>query len=144
VWAYPPGFEIGYDQITSTVNVVNTTEGTATTIITATAYTFDGGPVIATFYTTCIILPSTANGNVTVMLNEGGTILSHLAYAQAGSAAASFGYPCMASYRFTPSAGSHTYSVRAFASTTTGTPNISAGVGGSGANAPAGLRFTKA
>jgi hypothetical protein len=45
-WVFPPGHEFGYDQITSTVNVVGTTQGAGTTIITCAAHVFDGGPVM--------------------------------------------------------------------------------------------------
>jgi hypothetical protein len=46
-------------------------------------------------------------------------------------------------YRFTPSAGSHTYSFGATASSTTGTPQIGAGAGGGAVQAPAFLRILK-
>jgi hypothetical protein len=39
-WGYPPGFEIGYDQITSPVNVASTTEASGTTVITCGALRF--------------------------------------------------------------------------------------------------------
>src|SRR5438046_5152704 len=43
-YAYPPGFEIAYDQITTGVNVASTTEGTPTAIIAGTAKTYEAVP----------------------------------------------------------------------------------------------------
>src|SRR5436309_3353550 len=49
-YAYPPGFEIAYDQITSGVNVASTTEGTPTAIIAGTAHTYENVPYVAEFF----------------------------------------------------------------------------------------------
>lgn len=137
-----PGFEIGYDQITAPVSVTGTTSGTATSIIAGSAYTFDGSPVIAEFYAPWVKTPSLAVGNFTIVsLFEGATAL---AVSQHITPAAASAYsPGTLKFRFTPSAGAHTYSIKSFVTNTTGTPQIGAGTGAAGADAPAFLRFTK-
>lgn len=138
----PPGFEIGYTQITAGVNVVSTTEATGTTIISPGALTFDGAPVIVTFFGG-IKTPTAAAGNATVVcLFESTTQITELGNVVTPAAAQTQVWSTF-TYRFTPTAGSHTYTITAFATTTTGTPQINAGAGGTGANPPAFVRFTK-
>lgn len=137
------GFEIGYDQITATVNVTGTTEGGATTIITCAAHTFDGAAVLLTFSSPGILVPNTAGGFVDVVLTESGTALGQIGYIQNPAAGGQNGTPVNLTYRFTPSAGSHTYVIKAFCSSTSGTPRVIAGAAGAGAFAPAYARFTK-
>lgn len=142
-WANPPGFEFGYDQITSTVNITGTAENAATTVITCAAHTFDGGAVIATF---CGVLksPGQAAGDfILVGLFESTTIISRLAIMDT-SVAVPFTATITGSFRFTPTAASHSYTVQSWITDTVGTPAVVAGVGGSGVNSPAYVRFTKA
>ena len=143
-YQYPPGFEIGYDQITSPVNVVSTTEATGTTIITCAAHTFDGSAVICEFFTPSVHQPTAAVGNVVVIsLFESSTQVSRLGESFTFETAASSSNSLVGKFRFTPTAGSHTYTVTAFASSTTGTPLIQAGALGTAALPPAYVRFTK-
>lgn len=136
-----PGAEIAYDQITANVNITGTVVGSATTVIAGSAHTYDGGPVLATFSSPAIILPAVAGGLFTAVLFEGGTPLAYMGQWQNPAAAAHW-EPFERAFRFTPSAGSHTYSIKCFVSSTTGTPAVGAGAGGS-ATAPAFLRITK-
>lgn len=142
-WKYPPGYEIGYDQITSPVNVVGTTESAGTTIITCGAHTFDGGLVLATFFCPYIEQSSNAGGQVTVCLFESSTQLTRLVTDGTPATAIQTVVTAVGLYRFTPSAGSHTYTVTAFSPSTTGTPAVGAGAGGTAAYSPAFIRFTK-
>ena len=138
------GFEVGYDQITAGVNITGTTEAAPTTIITCAAHTFDGAPVLATFFSPNIVMPTGSSSDVLgISLWEGATELGAIAFLRSGVTAntAIFGGSFM--YRFTPSAASHTYLVRAWVSSTTGTPGIGAGAAGVGARVPAFVRFTK-
>jgi hypothetical protein len=138
------GFEIGYDQITSSVNVTGTTEGTATTIIAGSSYTYDGAPVLATFFTPFIQDPGGAgNQQITVSLWEGATEITRLGIYFTAISAPQIAAGVTFVYRFTPSAAAHTYSVLAHVNTVTGTPLIGAGAGGVAAYSPAFLRFTK-
>ena len=141
----PPGFEFGYDQIAATVNLTGTTEGTATTVITCAAHTFDGGAVLCEFFSLIVQAPNNAVGDSTVVgLFESGALINRLVFARAGFVTAqSPQYPGYGSMRFTPSAGSHTYVVAAWVTDTVSTPNVVAGTGGPGNNPPAWVRFTK-
>jgi len=134
------GTEIGYDQITAIVNIVGTSEGAPTTVITCAAHVFDGQPVIATFYCIAIIMGTSAP-TFNINLYETGAVVQRLAYAQGGSA---LGMPILVATRFTPTAASHTYTIGAWVPNTTGAPSLSAGAGGAGNNPPAYVRFTKA
>ena len=146
--AYPPSYEWGYDQITSAVSVTSTTESSGTTVITAAAHTFDGAPVVAEFF--CPYATVTGSGQtLTVSLFESSTQICRLAEAQvittpsgAGSNGGPINYPTLARYRFTPTAGAHTYTVTAFSSASSGA-SVGAGGAGTGGYAPAYLRFTK-
>ena len=153
-WEYPPGFEIGYDQITSSVFVTSTTEATGTTLITCAAHTFDGGPVICTFSADRANLPQkdgAGNPNfLVVSLFEGATQITRLSFALIAqnitSGAGLFvtqQVPLVGAYRFTPTAGSHTYTITAHVSFNVGSPNVQAGAGGTATDAPCFVRFTK-
>lgn len=147
-YALPPGYEVGYDQITATVNVTSTTEATGTTIIAGSAHTFDGSPVIAEFYTPVLVLPQATSvlDSVVVSIFEGATQIARIvqAYFADLASAQQLQVGQLGRYRFTPSAGSHTYSVTAYTNSTTGTPAVTAGAGGTAVHPPAYLRFTKA
>lgn len=127
------GTEIGYDQITSNVTVSSTTESSGTAVINAAAHVFNGSPVIAEF-SSPVLAPNTGDA-ITICLFEGATEITRFCNANVQ-------VPVVCRYRFSPSAGSHTYSVTAFH--ITGTATVFAGTGGTGAYAPAYLRFSYA
>ncbi|MHB8742558.1 MAG: hypothetical protein ACYC9L_05470 [Sulfuricaulis sp.] len=131
------GYEFSYDQITANVNCTATTEGTAKTILASTATVFDGAPVIAEFFSPLAVV-SLAATVFYIILVEGSSTLGYLGAQQL--AAASAGNPFVGKVRFTPSIGVHTYVVKGFVSSGTGTVN--AGTSGSGYY-PAYLRITK-
>ena len=137
-----PGYEIGYDQITSSVNIASTTESAGTTIITCAAHTFDGALVMVEFFSP-FVTDSSVSSLTIVSLFESSTQISRLANTSASNAAQQSSVALTGRYRFTPSAGSHTYTVTAFANSTTGTPAVGAGAGGTGAYPPCFVRFTK-
>lgn len=141
----PPGYEISYTQITAPVNVASTTESGGTAILSPAAATFDGGAVLVEFFAPGIQTDNAGNGDLlTVSLFEGATQIGRLFHINQSLSTDPFTkIMAIGKLRFTPSAGSHTYSVTAFASSTTGTPQILAGAGGTGAFVPAYVRFTK-
>lgn len=144
VWKYPPGFEINYTAITSNANVTDTSEDTATALISPGAITFDGSAVMVEFFCPAVLTDTAAAGDtVTVTLFEGATQITRLTQVKTVVTAAPDVVPVYARYRFTPSAASHTYIVCAFATSTTGTPKLQAGSGGTGGFPPAFIRFTK-
>ena len=133
-----------YTQITAGVNVTATTEGTADTILTGTAVNFDGASQYLLIFYADNYRPdnSAAARQITFWLyldgasvGEMGTTISP----QAG--AANMFTPLFLSRRVSPSAGSHTYSIRS--SVNAGTGTVSAGAGGAGLTSPAYLLVTK-
>lgn len=133
------GYEIGYDEITAGVNV----GVAATTIIAGSPHDFDGSPVLCEFFCPDLLLPSVAGGAVSIVLFEGATQKVILGVAT-NAAAVAVRNPFYVAYRFTPSAGEHTYTIKANASSVTGTPAVQAGTGTVPTGLPpAFLRFSK-
>lgn len=135
------GSEIGYDQITSPVTVSSTTEATGTTLITASAYTFDGGPVICYVFAPYLQPASVGGAVVFVSLFEGATQIGRIGLVGNPQAAQMF-VPFSGLLRFTPSAASHTYKATAHQAGGNGT--FGAGAAGTGGYTPAFIRFTRA
>lgn len=135
------GTEIGYDQITSNVAIASTTEATGTTVIACAAHTFDGSPVLATFFTPLAATLATGGLQIVICLFEGATEIGRIANWQTPSGTSANAISLTGSLRFTPSAASHTYTVTAFMTASTGT--VTAGLGGTGVNVAAFIRFTK-
>lgn len=127
------GFEIGYDQITSPVSVTATTEAAGTTVISCAAHTFDGSAVFVTFFAASV----SGGGACNVSLFEASTQITELADSNPGAS----GNPITGMFRFTPTAGSHTYTVTAFRTVSNAT--IQAGSGGTAGFPPCFIRFTK-
>jgi hypothetical protein len=136
-WEYPPGFEIGYDQITASVTVTSHNEAAGTTLITCAAHTFDGGLVIAEVFSPFVINPNP--GVTDVSLYEGGTELVCLG--GVSFTGGSFQQAFAAQWRFTPTAASHSYVLGGF--TNVGNGTFGAGAGGANNFAPAFIRFIK-
>lgn len=141
---FPPGYQLNRTQITSPVNIASTTEATGTNIFPLLpAITFDGTEVMVEFFSPLVLGDSNAaSDGVTISLFEGATQITRLAVGNT-VAAASQSMPFTGKYFFTPSAASHTYTVTAYATSTTGTPRVFAGSGGTNGYAPAYVRFTK-
>lgn len=135
-----PGTELGYDQITANVTVSATAEATGTLILTCAAHTFDGQPVIMEFFTPYFYINNT--NTLIVNLFEGSTNLGRIASKQTNTGSGGGNADALlAHFRFTPTAGSHTYKITAFVNGNSGT--IGAGAGGTGVLVPAFVRFTK-
>jgi hypothetical protein len=135
------GAELGYDQITAGVNPTGTTAATATTVISCAAHSFDGAPVLCEFYAWAAVMGAVSGQTVTAGLFEpAGTLITALCTV-VNNAAAALRVPFGGKFRFTPSAGSHTYTIAAWVSASG--PNIAAGTGAGGGNTPAYCRFTK-
>ena len=139
------GTELGYTQITAPVNIASTTEATGTTILSPGAITFDGAPVLLHLFCYQVQTDTTGAGDPAVLsLFEGATQITRLIYTQcATNGVQAILGGLNAFYRFSPTAGSHTYTITAFSTTTTGTPKVAAGNGGTGLPPPSFVRFTK-
>lgn len=138
-----PGFEIGYDQITAPVNVASTTQATPTTVISCAAHTFDGAAVLLTVYFPYLENGTAAAASVFFNLFESTTNLGVLGELGLATGTLQLLTTPVAMFRFTPTVGSHTYTIAAWANSTTGTPQVGAGAGGTGNFMPAFARFTK-
>lgn len=133
---YPPGYELAYVELTGGVSITATTDATADNVVSSGAVTYDGTAVWVEFY--CPFVVSSAGQTVVTLYdNTAGASLGRIL-----QPAASTQLPGLARRRFTPAAGSRTYSIRAFVGSGTGT--IGAGAGGAGVSMPAYVRITKA
>jgi hypothetical protein len=133
------GAELAYAQITALVTVTVVAEASAVTVVTAPATTFDGTPVILEFYAQQI----TPGAGATILINvwDGAANIGWIGQfaSPAGGGVTVSG---VVQRRLTPTAGSHTYSIRAYAVTTAG--SIGAGAGGAASTvAPAFIRITR-
>ena len=137
------GTEINYTQITAPVNITDTAENTATALISPGAITFDGGPVMVEFFAVVQSDTNALGDNVIISLFEGATQITRLAVQRAEIITSADLHTMVGRYRFTPTAGSHTYKLTAFVPNTGGTPQLVAGNGGTNGNPPAFIRFTK-
>lgn len=145
-WAYPPGFQFDYAAITATVNITGTTDATATTIITGAGATYDGGAVLIEVYSPFVVTSAGAvSDQVHFAVWEGATSLGIMTQTRAmiASAGSQWVSAIVGKYIFTPAAGAHTYIIKASASSTTGTPNVGAGLAGAGTVVNAWMRITK-
>lgn len=128
--------ELGYSQITSNVTVSATGTGTsATSVIPAMTVVCDGSAVSVEFFAAQVGNGSGANIYIS-LLRDGAELVRYWGVWNGSSAQV----PMHLQYRDTPTAGSHTYEVRAFRATANGTVFADTGT----ANAsPAFLRVSK-
>lgn len=145
-WAAPAGgggsAELGYAQITAQVNVPVVAEASAVTVVTAPPVTCDGvAAILVEFYAPVVQAGTGASGALYLALWEGSTNFGY--WAQAYSSQGQINISIPASRRLVPTAGSHTYTVKAWASASAGV--IYAGVGNAaGVFHPAYVRITRA
>lgn len=138
-WVYPPGYELNYTETSTPVTVTHATAvGSAITVLSPGAITFDGSPVIAEFYCPQAIVPASL-GNIQVGLFESSTNLGIM-----GLAANPSGNQVLnCKYRFTPTAGAHTYVLKAWNTGATNDSTLNCGAGGSNTTDTMFIRFTK-
>lgn len=140
-----PGAELDYVEITSPVNVTATAEGSATSVVTGNAVTYDGSTAVYIEFE-CVALRPDLSGNaiVKLCLFEDGSSLGTIAtVAQPATTSPTVGVraPVHRRVKKTPSNASHTYSIRGF--TNTGTAVVDAGAAGSGNLWPAYIRISR-
>lgn len=137
-----PGYEIDYVQVTSaTTNITHTTEGTADTLVTGSAVAYDGSTVVVIeFFAPGIVTTNTTSASVLLWLYDGSSSIGALG-GVVTVANSALQVPVLCRRRLTPSAATHTYSVRG--STSAGTGVMDAGAGGTGVYVPAYIRITK-
>ena len=114
--------ELGYVEIASSVTVTSSTAGSGTEIIAPLTVVCDGSPVLVEFFCGQISTPNTSGAQTYTTLNQDGVEkVRYWGFASA-PAATYDDKPQHLSYRTTPSAGSHTFGVKAFNSA----PSLSA------------------
>lgn len=141
-YAFPPGHQFSYVEITGNVSITHTTEATADTVVTAAEVTFDGATlVLIEFFSPSSRPASDAAGRILeIYLYDGASSIGMMCFyiSQANNAA---NLPLYLTRCLTPSAAAHTYSIRAAVSDGSGA--VGAGAGGSGNSIPAFIRITK-
>ena len=134
------GKELDYVQITSPVNITNTSDATADTIITGSSVAYDGSTVVLI---ECFLpyqeVP--VSQSVVFILTDGGTVLGRLTLTTNPESGFVLRTPVYVARRLTPSNASHTYAIKAY--TGGGTAVAGAGAGGTAAWLPAFMRITR-
>jgi len=129
---------------TSSVNLTATTEGTANTIVTGSAVTYDGSTIVQIEFV-CTAVNTTsgaANHYAQIWLYDGASSIGEIAFVQGtGGAGGGIYMSVHGARRLTPSAATHTYSIRG--SVDSGTGVAAAGTGGVGTVMPMYIRITK-
>lgn len=127
---------VSYTEKTTDVSISGSSSGAATTVVTDSARTYSA--VLTRFDFFAPYVQGAAAYACIVELFDGSTSLFRWC-AVAGSAAGDYG-PISLTRFLTPSAGSHTYNVKAW--NASGTATFSTGAGGSGQYVPIFLRIT--
>ena len=122
--------EVYYSSQTSTVNVTATSAATAQSIVGGGTATYTAVPVMVEFFAPSIDIGTT---NIQLSIWYDSTDLGVVVIRTGSGRMSSYG-----SIRHTPTAGSHTYTGKAFVDA--GTGHVYANAGGAGNDAPAYLR----
>lgn len=135
-----PGTELAYNEFTSNVSITATTEATANTVVAASAVAFDGATrVRVEFY--AVLLHPPVGQSIVIVLYDGSSSIGVLGQASNATAVA-VDQGAMEARFLTPSNASHTYSVRAYV--TSGTGTVYSGAAGAGVYVPGYIRITRA
>jgi len=132
--------ELYYGEKTSVTGVTATVEASADTHIAGASVAYDGSEVCIEFYSPSGQPQATANCILYIVLFEDGSPIGVLSEVRTGNNS-SMSAPIFARRFMTPSAASHTYSIRAY--TTSGTSYLYGGAGGAGNRMPSYLRITQ-
>ena len=132
--------ELAFAQFTGDVPITAGTEATANPIVTAPPFTANGTSVYLIEFYCPQVVGAGANATLACILYDGASSAGWLFVMVFASQAQQM--PIHATRRLVPSAGAHTYSVRAFR---TGAANaaFTAGAGGPAANVPGFIRVTR-
>ena len=128
--------------VTAPVTVSATSGPTATTVATSPAVTCDGSPLWIEYTSPHVQAPNVAGGTIFVSMWDGSTDLGLVAaiYTPGNN----IGVPVFLRRKLSPSAGSHTFTVRAYVSPS-GSGTVQGGAGGAAPTyLPATLRIVRA
>jgi hypothetical protein len=139
-FALPQGFELSYVEFTSPVTINTTSEAAAVTVVTSAAITYSGSQRIQIdFYAPYSVIASTEN--LFGVLYDGSGSIGTAWQGNVAAVGSDVIAPMFTRF-LTPSNASHTYSIRFYIQTTSGT--VGAGAGGSGNYMPGYIRITTA
>lgn len=133
--------EIAYQEFTANTGIGATTEGTATTIVTAPAVECDGKPILIEFFCGRIVTGTNTLQLVLYDSVDGAAAASIGLIGQKLAAGEELG--CNVSRRLVPAPGKHTFSIRGFVDAGI-TGNANASTGGAGKLVPGYIRITRA
>jgi hypothetical protein len=135
--------ELDYVQRTTNLSVTATTAAAADTCITANAVVFDGATIVTIeFYTGRARTPAANAVHLVMNLWDGATDIGRIAQLENPAGANPFSAPVHVVRRLTPSAASHTYSVRCWVASS-GTGTVEGGAGGVDTMSPSFLRISR-
>lgn len=133
-----PGFELAYAEFTAEVAVT-----TATTIVTAPAFTADGVTPIRVEFMVCTFAGNTVGDTMTVHLYEDGASIGNIAAVYIVATAFGIsGFIHAVSDDMVPASGSRTYSIRATRSGANAM-SVYGGAGGSGNRRPGFIKVAR-
>ena len=135
--------ELGYGQATSNTTISNATAGTGTEVIAPVTVVCDGSPIIVEFFSPEVRPHNTANDEINISLFEDSSEKIRSWGRNYNAAGGYNNKPTYLSVRLTPSAGSHTYGVKAYVSNAARTGSVGGGTGTSTTSAPCFLRVSK-
>ena len=138
--------EYDYVEVTGTSTITATADGNSggTAVIYGNAVTYDGSTRVKIEFYAPYLQYNVAGQSILVNLYDGTTDLGRLCNMGPPSATATDLAPAKGERYLTPSAGSHTYHIRAWKSSASGTAIVGGGAGGASAYMPAFMRITKA
>jgi len=137
------GSELDYAQRTADLVVSVTTEATSVAVVTGNSVTYDGTKVRIEFFCNQIV-NSVWSQTATLVFYRDAVVLGASNFVTAGASPSQTNVPLNLVLYDTPSAGAHTYAVKAFVASGGGNVTFKAGAGGSGTFIPVFLRVTKA
>lgn len=145
--ALPPGHQFDYVEKTTQVTVAGTAEGGETTVVTGSSVAYDGSTAvwIEFFCPRVAVSPSAAGRGVIVTLYEDSTVLGRFGLlVPTFVSGLTHIEPMKLERKVTPSNASHTYTVKAWKSTSGDVVTFDFGNSGSGVEVPGFIRITKA
>lgn len=140
------GSRLYYEEIQAAVTVTATSggSGNGTTIIAGASTAYTGVQVRIEFYAPFGSIQLTTAQNLLVMLQDGTTDLGIICNLQTDGDADATVAPFYGCDFITPSAGNHTYNIKAYKTSGSAVASIGAGVRGSGQYVPAFILVTTA
>lgn len=137
------GQELHYSEGPTAMTTVTATSAAAAQVIIAGAsVTYDGSPIVIEAMIGAAAPPAAAGSYLMINLWDGSTDLGYLSYIQSPAASQLIVPTGVVERRLTPTAGAHTYSVRA--SVNAGSGQIYSTAGAPGSSLPISLRIVRA